>query len=263
MAHSQNGWSAGTPTTIGGLDKSPVPGTKIKLPQGVRKGDVATVLLYVAERFHHSVEALHADQCWGYNYRKVRGSESTLSNHASGTAIDLNAPAHPLGKAGTFNAKQVAAIRKILDFCDGAVRWGGDYRTRKDEMHFELIKDASDVALIAKKIHVARADAAAHAKLAETSLLDPATIRRWQQIMHTPADGAIHEPSDLVKAVQRHLNKHGGKLTVDGLGLARGTKTKTVAALQKYLGIRATGILPKGKSATVLTLQKRLNTGTF
>ena len=156
MAHSQNGWAAGTAHEIGGLDTSPVPGTTITLPQGVRRGDVATVLHYVAEQFHHTVEPLHAKQCWGYAYRKIRGSSTTLSNHASGTAIDLNAPAHPLGAKGTFTPKQVAAIRRILAFCDGTVRWGGDFHTRKDEMHFEIVQHTSDVALIAKKIEAAR-----------------------------------------------------------------------------------------------------------
>ena len=102
-----------------------------------------------------SVEPLHAGQCWGYAYRKIRGS-AALSNHASGTAIDLNAPAHPLGEKGTFTAKQVTAIRRILTFCDGVVRWGGDFHGRKDEMHFEIVQSADDVALIAKKIEVAR-----------------------------------------------------------------------------------------------------------
>jgi hypothetical protein len=140
----------------GGLDTSPVPGTDITLPQGVRRGDVATVLLFVAERFHHTVEPLHAHQCWGYAYRKIRGSSSVLSNHASGTAIDLNAPAHPLGARGTLTREKVAAIRRILAFCDGTVRWGGDYRHRKDEMHFEIVRPAADVAVIAKKIEHAR-----------------------------------------------------------------------------------------------------------
>jgi hypothetical protein len=50
MAHSQNGWSAGTSSAIGGLYTTNVPGTQVRLPRGVRRGDVATVLLYVAER---------------------------------------------------------------------------------------------------------------------------------------------------------------------------------------------------------------------
>jgi len=151
MPYSQNGWVAGPADKIGGLDKSPVPGSSVRLPQGVRRGDVATVLYYVAAEFHRTVEPLRAKQCWGYAYRVIRGG-SALSNHASGTAIDLNAPAHPLGARGTFSPEQVAAIRRILTFCSGTVRWGGDYRGRKDEMHFEIVRPAKDVAAVAQKI---------------------------------------------------------------------------------------------------------------
>jgi hypothetical protein len=78
------------------------------------------------------------------------------ASRAGGRAIDLNAPAYPLGAEDTFTRTQVAAIRRILDFCDGTVRWGGDYRGRKDEMHFEIASSAEDVALIAMRIEAAR-----------------------------------------------------------------------------------------------------------
>jgi hypothetical protein len=148
---SQNGWNAGTPGAIGGLDTRPVPGTTVKLPQGVRKGDVATVLLYVAAQFHRTVEPLRAGWCWGYHYKTIEGSRA-LSNHSSGTAIDLNAPRHPIGRANTFTVKQRTAIRVILRYCDGVVRWGGDYTGRKDDMHFEIVGSAADVARVARKI---------------------------------------------------------------------------------------------------------------
>jgi peptidoglycan hydrolase-like protein with peptidoglycan-binding domain len=151
MPTSQNGWSAGTPSKIGGLDTSYVPGTKVRLPQGVRRGDVATVLHYVAAQFHQHVEPLHAGWCWGYNYRPIEGS-TALSNHSSGTAIDLNAPRHPMGRRNTFTSAQVTQIRRILAFCDGVIRWGGDYRTRPDDMHFEIVKNAAAVAKLAAKI---------------------------------------------------------------------------------------------------------------
>src|SRR5699024_11367681 len=92
--------------------------------------------VYVAKRFHSEVESLVWPGNWGYAERKIRGGAS-LSNHASGTAIDLNAPRHYLGARGTFTKKQVRAIRKILSDVGGVIRWGGDYRNRKDEMHFE------------------------------------------------------------------------------------------------------------------------------
>ncbi|WP_119697052.1 GH25 family lysozyme [Microbacterium halotolerans] len=110
--------------------------------------------------------------------------------------------------------------------------------------------------------------------LAVDGLLGPATIGRWQKVMGTPADGLISKPSVLVKAVQRHLNESGArdwdgrKLAVDGLGIGPNVataagKTRTIWALQDYLGTTTDGILSKGGSPAVKALQKRLNKGTF
>jgi hypothetical protein len=66
---------------------------------------------------------------------------STISNHSSGTAFDWHAPRHPLGSVGTFSQTQVVTIHKIVNVeCEGAIRWGGDYLGRKDEMHFEAVQ---------------------------------------------------------------------------------------------------------------------------
>lgn len=152
MATSQNGWPASPDKTKLGIESPKVPGTNVDFPQGILKGNVTTVLLYVAEQFHAHVEPLVDGTCWGFFYREIEGSD-VLSNHSSGTAIDLNAPKHPMGKSGTFNSAQVSEIRKILSFCEGVVRWGGDYSSRKDEMHFEINKNAASVASLASKIH--------------------------------------------------------------------------------------------------------------
>ena len=66
-----------------------------------------------------------------------------LSNHASGTAIDLNAIKHPLGAKDTFKPKQVDALLELTD--KYKLRWGGLYRNRKDEMHFEIVESPKAV----------------------------------------------------------------------------------------------------------------------
>lgn len=144
MARSQNGYSANDRSKILSIR---VPGGKL----AVRKGDVAIIMQYIAEQFHATVEPLKWPGNWGYAERPIRGG-SALSNHASGTAIDLNAPRHPLGKRGTFTKKQVAAIRRILSACGGTIRWGGDYRSRADEMHFEINAGAAAVKDVAKRL---------------------------------------------------------------------------------------------------------------
>jgi hypothetical protein len=145
MSTSQNGWSV---INSAALDKSPVPGTDIVLVPGVRAGSVATILKYVAAEFHKRVQHIKNPGCWGYANRPIVGGKDT-SNHASGTAIDLNAPQHPMGKIGTFNQDQVNTIHAIVRECGGVVRWGGDYSGRKDEMHFEIIGSSAEVDRVA------------------------------------------------------------------------------------------------------------------
>lgn len=148
MATSQNGWPASPNKESIDIGTPKVPDTDVDFPQGVKNGDVTTVLMYVASQFHHNVEPLHDGWCWGYFYRVIEGS-STLSNHSSGTAIDLNAPDHPMGRRGTFSSAQVMQIRRILKTCGGVVRWGGDYSSRPDEMHFEIVGTPQAVSRLA------------------------------------------------------------------------------------------------------------------
>jgi hypothetical protein len=147
MATSQNGWLVTETST--GLDKTFAP---VAMPNGVRSGDVAAVLGYVARQFHDRVENLLNGWCWGWAYRAIRGQESGYSNHASGTAVDFNAPRHPLGVRNTFTADQRDEIHKILNEVGNVVRWGGDYSGRVDEMHFEINASAAVVAATAGRL---------------------------------------------------------------------------------------------------------------
>lgn len=152
MPLSQNGWSASSsPAAFGGLYNGVIPGSQAKVAPGVRNGDVALVLFWLASEFHRTVEPLVPGWCWGYAWRSVRGSSAT-SNHASATGIDLNAPRHPLGKSGTFSNAQEHRIKELLSFLEGAVRWGGNYSGRKDEMHFEIHTSEAGLRHAANKI---------------------------------------------------------------------------------------------------------------
>jgi hypothetical protein len=146
MTLTQNGWLAiadyGDPL----LMKNPtVPGTDVRLLGGVRAGPAGEVLLQFASNFHHQVEQLVQTQgCWGFQPRVIAGS-TTLSNHASGTAIDLNSARHPMGRGGTFTLQQRASIRALLETYRGVIRWGGDFTGRPDDMHFEIVGTATDL----------------------------------------------------------------------------------------------------------------------
>lgn len=88
---------------------------------------------------------------WGYAYRFTRGY-STWSNHASATAMDLNATEHPLAKRGTFGDEEESLIQKRLDFYHNCIRWGGDYVSRADEMHFEIDRTLAACERMAKRL---------------------------------------------------------------------------------------------------------------
>jgi hypothetical protein len=143
--NSQNGWTASKVRAEIDIDSFPVPGTSIKL---TCNKTVAPLLVGFAAEFHALIEPIDEGSLddWGYCYREIRGSTTALSNHSSGTAIDLNATKHPLGKAGTFPLAKVPMIRALAK--KYGLRWGGDYTGRKDEMHFEIALSEAKVAAL-------------------------------------------------------------------------------------------------------------------
>jgi len=139
---SPNGWPASKNRKALGIESFNVPGTKIKFACAKA---VAPLLVNFAKEFNELVEPIDEGQLddWGYAFRMTRGSERILSNHSSGTAIDLNAIKHPLGKSNTFTPKQRNII--LLLITKYGLSWGGNYKKRKDEMHFEIALSKQDV----------------------------------------------------------------------------------------------------------------------
>ena len=142
MATSQNGWSVVGRSSLVNIES---PGGW-KVP--VRKGDVAVIFRELFKELS-KIDPAVKGWSWGWAPRKVRGG-SSISNHASGTAIDHNAPRHPLGAVNTFRSADRAKVRALAKRL--GLRWGGDYRSRKDEMHFEIIVSAAKAKQIASKI---------------------------------------------------------------------------------------------------------------
>ena len=213
---SQNGWPA---LRSPNLDTN-FNGGGVTFPPGVLAGEVSVILGRVATRFNAEVEPLVNPGCWGHSYRAISGS-SSFSNHASGTAIDCNAPAHPLGASGTFTAAQAATIHAIVDECEGTVRWGGDYSSRKDEMHFEINVGPGDPA-------IARVAAKFGGGTPPPPGSDKPTLREGSK-------GAA------VSEAQGQLVKAGHNIAVDG---DFGPKTKAaVVAFQNSKGLVADGII--------------------
>lgn len=132
---SYNGWEASKEPAHIKIKSYAIPGTSLKIRCAEA---VAPLIVGFCKEFNELIEPLDGGQLddWGYAFRMVRGTTNKLSNHSSGTAIDLNATKHPLGKIGTFPAEKVPMIRALAR--KYGLFWGGDYQQRKDEQHFEI-----------------------------------------------------------------------------------------------------------------------------
>lgn len=70
--------------------------------------------------------------------RFVRGSRTNLSNHAYGTAFDINAPWNGLRKTPALVGKK-GSVRELIPIANElGWFWGGHFR-RKDGMHLEYV----------------------------------------------------------------------------------------------------------------------------
>lgn len=73
-----------------------------------------------------------------FNPRFIRGSRTNLSNHAFGTAFDINASTNGLGVRPPL-VGQTGCVRELVGIAnDHGFFWGGHYKKRKDGMHFEV-----------------------------------------------------------------------------------------------------------------------------
>lgn len=125
MTTSHNGW----PVITSGLWPLPA------VSGSVKAGPVWVVMNWLAREYARRVEHIERKQSWGYAHRKIGGSTS-WSNHASGTAVDFNAPKHPLKTRAeqNFTPTQIRACEGILADAGGVLRWLRGH----DPMHWEI-----------------------------------------------------------------------------------------------------------------------------
>jgi peptidoglycan hydrolase-like protein with peptidoglycan-binding domain len=84
---------------------------------------------------------LHHIRTWEGSFvpRYVRGSATTLSNHAWGTAFDVNYRWNPLGAVPALRGQE-GSVRELVPLAhQHGFYWGGHF-TRRDGMHFEAAK---------------------------------------------------------------------------------------------------------------------------
>ena len=131
---SSNGWPASKDPAVIGIKSFKVPGTDLKIRCAEK---VAPLLIGLAAEFHETIEPIDKGTLddWGYAFRMIRGSTDSLSNHSSGTAIDLNATKHALTHKNTFTPENMIKCKALA--AKYGCKWGGDWK-RADEMHFEI-----------------------------------------------------------------------------------------------------------------------------
>jgi peptidoglycan hydrolase-like protein with peptidoglycan-binding domain len=76
-----------------------------------------------------------------FSPRFIRGSRTALSNHAHGTAFDINAAWNALGARPAL-AGQRGSVRDLVKTANECgFYWGGHFNNRPDGMHFEVARD--------------------------------------------------------------------------------------------------------------------------
>ena len=131
---SDNGWPASKDPAEIGIKSYLIKGTDIKIRCAKKAGPL---LAAFAAEFHEKIEPIDKGPLddWAYCFRNVRGRDR-LSNHSSGTAIDLNATKHPLGAENTFTPEKTLLVLELA--AKYGLKSGITYKQRKDPMHFEV-----------------------------------------------------------------------------------------------------------------------------
>jgi hypothetical protein len=140
---SARGWGSGWPHPhVDRIVTAVCGANQLRLPVRAEIAPLVQRLVSDLERQHGP---FHTGQCWGFANRAIRGS-NTPSNHSWGLAIDLDAPSNPM-------TTDRGARHTIGSYASGVAaqygfRWGGDYRGRKDYMHFEFMGTPASAAAL-------------------------------------------------------------------------------------------------------------------
>ena len=148
---SQNGWPASADRNAIGVKNFLIDGANQHFAMC---SAAAPVLAAFLAEFNKLVEPINPAGAvfddWGYNFAKIPNTQD-LSNHCSGTAVDVNATKH-VWKAATsgYTSMQESMIDGLTR--KYGIRWGWRYiHGFKDPMHFEIIETPAQVkARIAK-----------------------------------------------------------------------------------------------------------------
>jgi len=110
--------------------------------------ELVSLLLQVSER--RGFINLEPGWCHGAQCRGIKRQDGTFSdtpsNHSWGLAVDINAPVNQLGGSTHTIERPMADLWNEYGF-----RWGGDFTTTKDWMHFEFMGTPADAKEMTEK----------------------------------------------------------------------------------------------------------------
>ena len=149
VERSVNGWPVIQNNERSKLEVVRIPG--VKTPLYAAPG-AAKPLAAMVQWWHNNVAPVRL--LGSHNARPLTGSQTAWSNHASGTAVDINGCyrqgdgslprgcSHPYREATVPDRLKPAIRAKAREL---GLRWGGDYKKAPlDEMHFEVAMDPAE-----------------------------------------------------------------------------------------------------------------------
>jgi hypothetical protein len=145
VAHSS--WGPGWPNCqVGKINRNFSVDTRwgiVKFPGGVREELCELIERLVKETsnrgYRFGIPGNASYGCWGYLCRAIRGRD-VPSEHSWGNCVDINAPKNPMG--ATLITDMPSWMPDLWNAY--GFRWGGDYRTRPDAMHYEFMGTVED-----------------------------------------------------------------------------------------------------------------------
>lgn len=144
MSAESRGWGPGWPN----CQRSNI--VTIKRSDGLRlpvHRGIAELVAYLIDETERRGYDVVPGWTWGFACRAIRGSQSP-SNHSWGLAVDINAPKNPMGsRLITDMPGWMPELWKAHMF-----RWGGEYRSRPDAMHYEFMGTPADARRITEDI---------------------------------------------------------------------------------------------------------------
>ena len=164
---TQRGWGPMWPTPR--HDMVAIRGGGLVMQGHPKIAELVELLLDETVRRGYPLDKTHDD--WGYAGRYIAGT-TTPSNHSAGIAFDLNSSRNPF-TSGNLVTDMPKWMHELWN--DYGFRWGGDYKSVKDAMHYEFMGTPADAHRLLER---ARRELKGEDDMAFTDFTDGIQLRR-------------------------------------------------------------------------------------